>query len=302
MNNSIFIDDFTAGVDRLHVHFDNVIVAGDLNYDFKIPQKCQPLQSVCDIFDFTNLITKPTCFTKNAPPSIVDVILTNRPSFLFNITNISRGISDWHNIISVVIKGHAPPPKQRKIKCRSYKNFDEEAFSEAVGVIPFQAAYVFDDVDDIYWAHEVLFTDILNVHAPVKEKYVKTKVCPFINTKLRKPSYKKAMLFNKYKKWRSTASWEAYRKQWNLTTNIKRNSVWTYFDERCAGGPKSKDFWPTVKPFLTNKGNFKDPTIILSEDNNHIWSDISVKCSQWFLCKCCQRYRYWPHPLYNDPS
>ena len=94
MNNSIFIDDFTAGVDRLHVHFDNVFVAGDLNYDFKIPQKCQPLQSVCDIFDFTNLITKPTCFTKNAPPSIVDVILTNIPSFLFNITNISCGISD----------------------------------------------------------------------------------------------------------------------------------------------------------------------------------------------------------------
>ena len=38
MNNSIFIDDFTAGVDRLHVHFDNVIVAGDLNYDFTIPR------------------------------------------------------------------------------------------------------------------------------------------------------------------------------------------------------------------------------------------------------------------------
>ena len=122
MNNSFFfIDDFTAGVDRLHVglHFDNVIVAGDLNYD-NIPQKCQPLQSVCDIFDFTNLITKPTCLTKYAPPSIVDVILTNIPSFLFNITNISCGISDWHNIISVVIKGHAPPPKQRKIKCRGY--------------------------------------------------------------------------------------------------------------------------------------------------------------------------------------
>ena len=64
----------------------------------------------------------------------------------------------------LVIKGHAPPPKHRKIKCRSYKHFDEEAFSEAVGVVPLQAVHVFDDVDDtcIYWAHEVLFTDILN--------------------------------------------------------------------------------------------------------------------------------------------
>ena len=85
-------------------------------------------------------------------------------------------------LFQLYLKGHAPPPKQRKIiECSSYKNFDEETFSEAVGVIPFQAAYVFDDVDDIYWAHEVIFTDILNEHAPVKEKYVKTKVCPFIN-------------------------------------------------------------------------------------------------------------------------
>ena len=34
---------------------------------------------------------------------------------------------------------------------------------------------------------------------PVKEKYVKTKVCPFINTKLRKASYKKAMLLTNMK-------------------------------------------------------------------------------------------------------
>ena len=120
------------------------------------------------------------------------------------------------------------------------------------------------------------FTDILNEHAPVKENYVKTKVCPFINTKLRKASYKKAMLFNKYKKCRSTTNWEAYRKQRNLTTNIKRNSVRTYFDERCAGRPKSKDFWPTVKPFITNKGHFKDPSIILSEDNIIISDQTSV--------------------------
>ena len=78
---------------------------------------------------------------------------------------------------------------------------------------------------------------------------------------------KKTLLFNKYKTWRSPANWESYRKQRNLTTKMTRTSVRTHFDERCAGGPKSKYFWPTVKPFLSNKGNVKDPTIILSEDN-----------------------------------
>ena len=129
-------------------------------------------------------------------PSILDIILTNRPSLLFNITNSTYSISDWHNMSSCVIKGAAPPPNKRKIKCRSYKHFDEKVFSEAVGVIPFDVAYVFDDVDDVhessrcYWTHEVLLTDVLNEHVPIKEKTVKTKQTPFMNSKLRKAVFK----------------------------------------------------------------------------------------------------------------
>ena len=182
-------------------------------------------------------------------------------------------------MISCVIKGAAPPPNKRKIKCRSYKHFDERVFNEAVGVIPFDVAYVFDDVDDIYWAHEVLLTDVLNEHAPIKEQTVKTKQTPFMNSKLRKAAFKNSMFFNKYKTWRTPANWEAYRMQRNLCTKLKRQSIRHYFSERCAGGPKSKDFWPTVKPFLSNKGLLKDPVILLSENDSIISNQISVASS-----------------------
>ena len=112
---------------------------------------------------------------------------------MFNVTHIRCGISDSHNIISFALKGDAPPPKHRKIKYRSFKIFDEAAFSEAVGVAPFEVAFVFDDVDDIYWAQEVLLTDLLNEHAPVKEKRVKSQQCTFINSNLRKAAYKKKL-------------------------------------------------------------------------------------------------------------
>ena len=45
-------------------------------------------------------------------------------------------------------------------------------YVEAVGVAPFDVAYVFNDVDDIYWAHEVLLNDLLHQHVPIKEKLV----------------------------------------------------------------------------------------------------------------------------------
>ena len=96
---------------------------------------------------------------KDAHLSILDVILTNRSSFLFNVTYFICCISDLHNILSCVIIVLAHPPDKRKIKCRSYKHFDEGGFSEAVGVIPFDVASLFDYVDDIFWAHEILLTD-----------------------------------------------------------------------------------------------------------------------------------------------
>ncbi|CAC5422127.1 unnamed protein product [Mytilus coruscus] len=37
--------------------------------------------------------------------------------------------------------------------------------------------------------------------------------------------------------------------------------------KRCAGGPKLQDFWPTVKSFLTNKGNVQQKETVLSENN-----------------------------------
>ena len=80
LQNSTFTDDFTVALDRIHVHFDNIIVVGDLNYDLTQPAKREPLRSVCDIFDFINVVKQPTCFTNNAPPSLVDVILTNIPT------------------------------------------------------------------------------------------------------------------------------------------------------------------------------------------------------------------------------
>ena len=48
--------------------------------------------------------------------------------------------------------------------------------------------------------------------------------------------------------------------------------------ERCVGGCKAKDFWPTVKPFLTNKGSFIQKDTILLE-NDKLNNDQQDVCS-----------------------
>jgi hypothetical protein len=50
------------------------MVLGDLNFDYLHAEKGNALKNECDIFDLTNLIKKPTCFRKDANPSLVDDI------------------------------------------------------------------------------------------------------------------------------------------------------------------------------------------------------------------------------------
>jgi hypothetical protein len=76
-----------------------------------------------------------------------------------------------------------------------------------------------------------------------------------MNKELRGAIYRKQMLYSQYTKNRSNKNWGKFRKQRNLVTKIKRKSMKVYFLERCSGGSKSCEFWKTVKPFFSKKGN-----------------------------------------------
>jgi hypothetical protein len=43
-----------------------------------------------------------------ALPTLIDVILTNKPNKYQNATNFNCGLSDYHNLISVQLKGEIP--------------------------------------------------------------------------------------------------------------------------------------------------------------------------------------------------
>ena len=101
-----------------------------------------------------------------------------------------------------------------------------------------------------------------------------------MNKTLRKEIYKMRMLHNKFLKNRSKVNWENYRKQRNHVNKVKKKSIQNYFFERCVGGPKSSDFWPTIKPFLSKKGSSSNNHITLSE-NGEIIND-PAKVSEVF--------------------
>jgi hypothetical protein len=52
---------FCKTFDKISVKYDNVILIGDLNYNVSDEDKGTPLTTMCDIFDYTNLVKTATC-------------------------------------------------------------------------------------------------------------------------------------------------------------------------------------------------------------------------------------------------
>jgi hypothetical protein len=106
-----------------------------------------------------------------------------------------------------------------------------------------------------------------------------------MNAQLRKEIYKKRMLFNKHTKTRSQDSWDDFKRQRNYVTLLKRKSIRKYFLDRCTRGQNSKDFWPTVKPFLSKKHHTGQKKIVLESDGKIInkSSEVCEKFNSYFV-------------------
>ena len=246
------------------MHF---VLLGDLNFDMLDGPKGEKLKGICDIFDMNNIVKDPTCFTSNNKPSLVDVILVNDTFFIGKTFNFNCGLSDVHNLIGFQLNIDIPSSKPKWRNYRSFKNFDIVNFNVELGSRLSQIDFSDDrNISERYEDFTNTVTSVTDKYAPQKVKKCLPKPVPYMNKTLKQAIYKKNLLFNKFQKHRTSKNWENFRKQRNLVTKLKRKSANQYFIERCVGGSKTKDFWSTVKPFLTNKGtHFQKDTILFEE-------------------------------------
>ena len=76
----IFFEELTNSLSKASESYQHFIILGDFNLDVtNRGAEFDKLDEFCDLFNLTNLITCPTCFTKTLK-SITDLILTNKES------------------------------------------------------------------------------------------------------------------------------------------------------------------------------------------------------------------------------
>ena len=124
-----------------------------------------------------------------------------------------------------------------------------------------------------------LFLTVLNKHAPKKQKCIRSNQSPFINKSLQKEIMKRSRLRNKLLKTNSEIDRKAYNKQRNYCVNLTRKTKKDYFENlHIKNVTDNKQFWKTVKPFLSDKNKVDDKITLVENSeivtDNHKIADI----------------------------
>ena len=97
---------------------------------------------------------------------------------------------------------------------------------------------------------------------------------PFISKEMRKAIYARSRLRHKFYKNLSAENEGKHKRQRNLYVSLRRKAIKQYFSNITSKGiVTNKEFWKTIRPFLTNKGCLENSDIMLINDDEMVADD-----------------------------
>ena len=118
---------------------------------------------------------------------------------------------------------------------------------------------------------------VLDKHASIKKKIVRGNETPFMTKELNKAIMNRSKLQNRYTKCPFRKNFLVFKKQKNICKNLNKKIKRNYFSKITSNGVMgNKQFWNTVKPFLTSKGFLHNEDIAL-----HIGDKTVTNCNEF---------------------
>ena len=274
VDTSEFLNQVSLALDKYST-YDKFLLAGDLNTE----ATNNFLEDFLFEHNAKNLVKDPTCFKSIDKPSCIDLFLTNSPLSFQNTATVTTGLSDFHKLVVTVMKTTFPKMKPRIIYYRDYKKFNLQEFRR-------ELRNELRKTLILGYAHfEQIFLQVLEKHAPVKQRVVRANDKPFMTKVLRKAIMRRSFLKNKYHKIRSEESQKAFKKQKNYTNRLlKKEQIKYWGNLDLKKYLDNKKFFDTVKPLFSNSVSGKQK-ITLVENNELITEDTEVaeKFNKYFI-------------------
>ena len=200
-------------------------------------------------YSLRNLVKQKTCFKNPENPSCIDLILTNSPRTFQNSNVFETGLSDFHKLTTTVLKQYFPKLKPKVVNYRDYRKFHNEEFRALL-----DNEILKHDINNMEYQHFLnIFIEVLNKHAPMKQKYLRANQERFMAKNLHKAIMKRSRLRNKFLSDRTEMSQKEYTKQRKFCVNlVKRAKKEPFANLHINAILDNKNFWQIVKPLFSN--------------------------------------------------
>ena len=156
------------------------------------------------------------------------------------------------------------------VNYKDYQNFRKNEFRAEL-----DNEMLKHDLGNMEYQHFLnIFIEILNKHAPMKQKYLRANQGRFMTKDLHKAIMKRSRLRNKFLRDRTDISREEYKKQKNLCVSLLKKAKKGHFANLdLKSVTDNKKFWQTVKSLFSNK--VKAKTVVKLVENDAMIDDES---------------------------
>ena len=163
-----------------------------------------------------------------------------------NTTTLATGLSDFHKMIVTVCKTSFQKPKPKEVVYRNYKKFDRDIFKDELK-LKLESITNYESFEDV-------FLTILNKHAPLKKKVLRSNQAPYMTKALRKDIMRRSELESKYFKNKTNENKARFKKQKIFCSKLyKKERKKFYSNLELNEITDNKLFWKTIKPILSEK-------------------------------------------------
>ena len=276
-------------------------VQGDFNLNFlhfnnldSLPKSSQSsrLHSLIKLFKeriiphgFCQLIEGVTRVWPGAEATLIDHHWTNHHEKVSHAHAYYQGASD-HKMIYIIRRTKKVISKPKIIKKRSFKNFNPQAFVEAVMKISWLDVYLCDNVDTAVKLVTDKLNKILDEMAPIKIIQVRTHYAPWMSSETKAKAKERDLAQKKAAQTQSVEDWQTYKQLRNTINNNLKIEKKSWQEEKIKSfGKDTSSVWKNIKNWLgwTSGGS---PTKLV--ENGSLFSkpaDLARIMNQYFVNK-----------------
>lgn len=228
--NDDYYDDMLDNIECALSHNENIIILGDLNYDYKIDENlCRnPLFYIESLYGLKQLIDSPTRVTVNSSTTL-DVILTSIPEFHKSSGVIPVTVSD-HYLVYTDLIFNAPEQKHQSVRFRDYKNFNAGEFNSSLSdALADISDSNFHEPEVLWSKFKETFLKVSGDHAPFKTMRLKERNNRWITKEIISLMYKRDYIQVKAVENKSNDLWSQYTELRNHINRLTTQSKELYF-------------------------------------------------------------------------